>query len=334
MAAKPTFVKAKFILLGLTMALLLSPQTIRALPEQDRAQAEHAERTDDALQVQSIANYFRSRLPIPHSMSPATEVSEAQAIAYAEYQRDHFILDLLPEFGPIVGYKAALTSPPAQARFGISQPLRGTLLHHMLLDSGATIPSNFGARPLFEPDLMVRVGSAAINNATTRPEALAALKSVIPFIELPDMMFASDVELGVTDLIAVNVGARLGVMGKEVPLHPSALSPHPDGQDWVDGLGNIEVTIMAGSADEIDQGGGEAIASGNSQALLGHPLDAVLWLVKDLKRSGQCLRPGDLLSLGSITAPMPVVPGQTIEARYQGLAEDINTVQITFEPLP
>lgn len=79
-------------------------------------------------------------------------------------------------------------------------------------------------------------------------------------------------------------------------------------------------------------GGGAVIASGNSQALLGHPLDVVLWLVEDLNRSGQCLRPGDLLSLGSITAPMPVTAGQTIAARYHGLREEAITVQVTFEP--
>ena len=180
----------------------------------------------------------------------------------------------------------------------------------------------------------MRVGSASINQATTREEALAALESVIPFIELPDLMFAPGVELAATDLIAVNVGARLGVMGEEIFLESSDGSSSLDNRDWMEVLGNIEVDMVAGSADEIAQGGGEAIASGNSQALLGHPLDAVLWLVEDVKRSGQCLRPGDLLSLGSITAPMPVTSGQTIEARYHGLAENAITVQVTFEPLP
>ncbi len=56
----------------------------------------------------------------------------------------------------------------------------------MLLPSGSIVPANFGARPLFEGDLIVRVGSDAINDATTRQEVLAALDAVIPFIELPD----------------------------------------------------------------------------------------------------------------------------------------------------
>ena len=317
------------LLLILALVATLVTQPTRALPDLERAQAEA---TEHSAQSQSVADYYRSRLPIPHSVSPSLEVSEDQAIAYAEHMRDRFILDLLPDFGPIVGYKAALTSPPAQARFGVEHPLRGTLLYNMLLESGATVPGQFGSRPLFEPDLMVRVRSADINQATTHHEVLAALESVIPFIELPDLMFAPGVELDANDLMAVNVGARLGVMGEEIPLGNSALSPRLDGQDWVDVLGNIEVEMVTGAADSLDQAEMETIASGNSQALLGHPLDVVLWLVEDLKQSGQSLRPGDLLSLGSITAPMPVTAGQTVQAHYHGLTEEVITVQVTFEP--
>jgi 2-keto-4-pentenoate hydratase len=37
----------------------------------------------------------------------------------------------------------------------------------MLLPSGTKVPSNFGARPMIEGDLMVRVASEKINDATT-----------------------------------------------------------------------------------------------------------------------------------------------------------------------
>lgn len=274
----------------------------------------------------TVVDYYRRRLPIPHPLSPPWEGFESHGIAHAEHLRDRFILNLLPDFGPIIGFKAALTSAPAQERFGVDHPLRGVLLQDMLLESGATVPADFGARPLFEPDLIVRVRSAAINHATTHQEVVSALDAVIPFVELPDMMFAPEVPLAVTDLLEVNVGARLGVMGEAI-----ALPTHnANAQDWVETLGNISVEMVAGSPEDIANGGGEAIASGSSQALMGHPLDVVLWLVEDLQRSGQGLRPGDLLSLGSITAPMPVIPGQTIEAQYIGLTDEPLRVTVTF----
>jgi 2-keto-4-pentenoate hydratase len=51
-------------------------------------------------------------------------------------------------------------------------PVRGTLFEKMLLKDGAEVPAKFGARPLFEADMMLEVKDAAINNATTPLEAL------------------------------------------------------------------------------------------------------------------------------------------------------------------
>lgn len=49
---------------------------------------------------------------------------------------------------------------------------------------------------------------------------------------------------------------------------------------------------------------------------MGHPLDAVLWLVADLRAAGETLRAGDLLSLGAMGTPFAPVPGGAITARY------------------
>lgn len=264
-----------------------------------------------------LADYFLRRQPIPDLLFGQREadgVSLSQADA--SDLRDQYVYELMPELGPIVGYKAGLTSAAAQARFDMEHPLRGVLLQDMLLESGATVPVNFVARPLFEADLIVRVGDSAINEAESPEEALAALDAVIPFIELPDVMFGPDVKPDAASLIAINVGARMGVMGSAIPIEAT--------EAWMTALGDLQVDIVDES--------GTILAEGNSSALLGHPLEAVLWLRDDLKQAGLCLRPGDLLSLGSITAPAPVLGPQTLRARYQGLSEnDFAEVVVSFE---
>jgi len=65
--------------------------------------------------------------------------------------------------------------------------------------------------------------------------------------------------------------------------------------------------------------GGKELASGKGTAILDHPLNAVLWLVQDLEKSRVKLKPGDLLSLGSFTPPLPPRPGLTVTVRYEGL---------------
>lgn len=213
---------------------------------------------------------------------------------------------LMPHFGSLVGYKAALTNEAAQKQFNVSQPVQGYLLEKMLLKSGAVVPANFAARPMLEGDLLVRVGSESINSAKTHQEVLAGLDAVIPFLELPDLLYAPSVKLDGVKIVAINVGARLGIMGEAVAIKPTG--------EWQEKLSNIQVIILA----EENQ----PIAVGSSKALLNDPLQVVLWLRDNLQEQGISLKPGDLLSLGSITPLIPVRAHTNIRAQYWGINKD------------
>jgi len=254
-----------------------------------------------------LYQHYQARKPLAHPFSgTAQEALIAQAA---------FLAQLESSLGRVVGYKAALTSRPARKRFGVTEPLRGTLLQGMLLKSGATLSRNFGARVLFEGDLVVRVGNKALNEAKTHGEVIAALDGVFPFLELPDLVFAADVPLNGPALTAVNAGARFGVLGEMVAL---------DGAEaWINRLAQIKVTLR----DEQDQ----VLAEGSSQALMGHPLDAVLWLRDSLHKNGIHLKQGDLLSLGSITRLLPVGSTTAVTATYGGLDPNgVRTVTVHF----
>ncbi len=314
------------VVLGSTVALLSQIRAFEVAPFEGEAQGElrrelsrptELARVNIDSAVAELTDYFWRRQPIPEeSFDQSVDDSDGLSLIEAVVLREQYVYQLMSELGTIAGYKAGLTSPAAQARFSVDHPLRGVLLQDMLLESGATVPADFGARPLFEADLIVRVRDAAINQAATPEEALAALDAVIPFIELPDLMFGPNANPDAASLTAINVGARLGVMGTAIPIDGT--------QEWMTALGNIQVEIV----DEF----GAILAEGNSSNLLGHPLKVVLWLRDDLKQSGLCLRPGDLLSLGSITAPTPVPGPQTLQARYQGLRpnEPVDVV-VTFD---
>ncbi|MDJ1171738.1 hydratase [Roseofilum sp. BLCC_M154] len=243
--------------------------------------------------------------------TPVSAIAPNWTLEQAAQFQQQLVQALIPQLGPIVGYKAALTSPVAQERFGVSHPVRGTLLQQMLLSTGATVPVNFGARGVFEADLMVRVADEKINQATTHREVLESLDAVIPFIELADLMYDRTVPLNAPALVAINAGARLGVLGE-----PVALAATPA---WEKRLGEIAVVM--------ENGEGETLSEGSSAALLGHPLQAVLWLKEDLNAAGIQLKPGDLLSLGTITPLTPVKEPMMIRARYEGLGE----VSVRFE---
>jgi 2-keto-4-pentenoate hydratase len=63
---------------------------------------------------------------------------------------------------------------------------------------------------------------------------------------------------------------------------------------------------------------GNVLGREQASVILDQPLNAVLWLIEEMKKSGEKLKPGDLISLGSIKA-IPVPAGKTVVVRYDGL---------------
>jgi 2-keto-4-pentenoate hydratase len=85
-----------------------------------------------------------------------------------------------------------------------------------------------------------------------------------------------------------------------------------------------EIKIVATDAS------GAVLAENVGAATLGNPLNAVLWLIDDLKKSGRALKAGELVSVGSFSALTPPKSGQTITVRYLGL-EGEPSATVTFQ---
>lgn len=263
--------------------------------------------TDTQAIADELVNRYLNKIPI---QTTPINLTFKQALEV----QNKFVQLLIPSLGRIVGYKAGLTNQATQKRFNISHPIQGVLLEKMLLKTGAVVSAEFGTRPGLEGDLIVRVASEKINTATTTQEALSTLDAIIPFIELPDLVYAENVKLNASQLVAVNVGARLGIIGEPITLTAT--------QEWQERLKKIRVVIC-------DRAGNQ-LAVGESKALLGDPLKVVLWLRNFLQTQGKSLKKGDLLSLGTITPAIPVKSGTTIRAQYLGL-EPNNLVEISVK---
>jgi len=225
-----------------------------------------------------------------------------------------FAAQLASSQGNVVGYKAALTNAAVQKRFNYDQPIRGTLFEKMIVKEGADVPAKFGARPFAEADLVVEVGSAAVHDAKTPQEVLASLRSIYPFIELPDLIVEDPSKMTGPAIAAYNGAGRLGVLGTPIPTRNDPA--------FAEALRTMTVRGVDGAGKEHGTAPGSAI--------LGHPLNAVIWLAGDLKKSGITLKPGDLLSLGSFSPPLPVTAGSTLRVTYEGLPGN-PSVQVKFK---
>ncbi|MCI0756561.1 2-keto-4-pentenoate hydratase [Teichococcus vastitatis] len=217
--------------------------------------------------------------------------------------------------GDTVGWKVGLTNAAAQKRFGTDHPVAGPIYAETVrAKSGATLPAKFGARPAIEADLLVRVKDAGINQAgENHVEILRHIDQVIPFIEMPDLALEDLSKMNGPNLLAIGVGARLGVVG--APILPEAT------EDFARRLGSMTVTLQAE---------GKEPSSAPGTALLGHPLNVIPWLVKELAARGTALHPGDLISLGGFSPALPAEPGAW-SVTYSGLQAEPARVAVTLE---
>ncbi|WP_218823579.1 2-keto-4-pentenoate hydratase [Inquilinus limosus] len=249
--------------------------------------------------------------------------------------------DLAPDAGAPVGYKVGLTGKAMQQRLGVDHPVSGVLLTGMLrfpgvkyatgkdgkeslligpfpLGDGVTahngpIPADFAARPLVEADLIAIVADEGVNQAKTPAEVLQHLAGLYPFIELADLALAPDEKPSAASIAAINVGARLGVLGEPIAIEPG----------FAERLATMQVSLTDGS--------GKVLAEAPGAAILGNPLNAVIWLAQDLAARGEALRPGQLVSLGSFGPPAQPVPGGTVTVRYDGLSAAPVSLSVRFE---
>jgi 2-keto-4-pentenoate hydratase len=258
----------------------------------------HAECLSDA-QVAAMVDKYLARLPAdtPEGLSEADGACTRKKLDALLEQR----------LGPVIGYKAGLTNPAVQKRFGYDKPVWGKLFKGMVLADGALVETTFGARPLFESDLLVRVKSADINQAKTPMDVLLTIDQVIPFIELPDLVVEAPPKLNGPAIAAINVGARLGVAGKPIPV------PALRGERFamLDALRDMNVVLTDGF--------GMPMGMGKGSDILEHPLNAVVWLAQALAQEGLAMKPGDLISLGSFSPLLPPKPGLKATATYGGL---------------
>ena len=248
---------------------------------------------------------------------PAANPPDTMTMRDANCSRSKLQQRLAGQGGRLVGYKAGLTNPAVQKRFNTDQPVWGALYTNMLLGTDATLDAAFGSRPLYEADLLVRVKDRAINNASTPAEVLAQVDQVIPFIELPDLMVETPAKINGAVLSALNVGTRLGVRGA-----PLAVPGDAAGQArLLEQLRDMNVRLVDAQ--------GAALGGGKGSDVLGHPLNAVVWLAQALKAEGLALQPGQLVSLGSFSALLPPKPGLKVTAHYDGVV-GLQPVSVNF----
>lgn len=201
-----------------------------------------------------------------------------------------------------VGYKIGATNPQAQAMLGTDHPFCAPLFAEDCHEGGAVLAEpGYGLIGL-EPEFALKLDKdlPAKSTGYGLEEVEAAVASVHPAIEVIGLRLPSELFTKVAVTIA-DFGANVAFVGGD---GVASWREHD--------LATIDVHVS------VD---GDAAASGSGANVLGHPLNALLWLANHLSAEGEGLAAGDWISTGTCAGVVKFARGQTAVAAFGPFGE-------------
>ena len=193
-----------------------------------------------------------------------------------------------------IGWKVGLTAPAIQQQFGFHEPVFGCILDSK--PSGHVFARDELIKPGFESELCLRMAqklSGQVDMATVR----RAIDVVYPSLEIIETRgdFTAQIALAMAD----NAQQKAVILGDPVPLGQLALE-------------TVECSVRIN---------GDVAATGHGDAVLGNPLNSVIWLARKLAEFGRSIQPGEIIMSGSFTRQFPIGPGDRVKVSFVGIGE-------------
>ena len=250
--------------------------------------------TDDIQGVaQRLLEAYRTGTPIEPLATefPHAELSTAYRIAQAQVEQWE------KDGDAVKGHKVGLASAAIQRQMGVDQPDFGHLTASMFHLEHHPIPAELYIQPRIEPETAFVLGRPLSGPGVTIADAARAVDFVLPALEIVDSRIR-DWKIGIFDTIADNASSGGVVLGSRPVL-----------------LRDIDLRL-AGCTLHIN---GELVATGAGGAVLGSPLNSLVWLANTVGPLGVTLEPGHVVLPGSMPKAFPITAGDSIVANINGL---------------
>ncbi|MDQ3458177.1 MAG: hydratase [Deinococcota bacterium] len=209
----------------------------------------------------------------------------------------------------MIGRKIGLTNQAVWPAMGLDRVIWGPMYDKTVQDAPedaganrATLPLDLFVQPRLEPEIVFGLREAPPVEKDAEA-LLAAAEWVALGFELvqchyPDWKFTPADAVADYGLHgALVIGERQALEGKRLGKVANALRA-------------LELTLYQG---------GEEAATGAGKNVVGSPALALGWLAGELQGEEDAPKPGEVVTTGSLTAAMPVEPGQSWRAELRGL---------------
>jgi 2-keto-4-pentenoate hydratase len=260
--------------------------------------------TSDPGRIARAARHYYDLHHSKQKMPPTPDEIRDAGVDGAYAMQEALQALLIPERGPIAGYKIAITTPVMQQLMAIDQSIAGAIFAKMVHRSPATLRHDDYGRVAVECEIAVRLGAdlPAREKPYTRDDVATAVEACLPAIELiEDHGCNAYKEVGSRGLIANNAWNAGAVLGPAVT-------------EWR----KLDLAAMTGA---MSINGSEIGRGRGGDVMNGHPFHALAWVANTVAARGRPLRRGMIVLTGSVVSTQWPKPGDTVSVSFAGLGE-------------
>lgn len=238
------------------------------------------------------------------SIAPFTEGNPNMTAEDAYAAQLEYVDRRIADGAAVKGKKIGLTSKAMQEMLGVDRPDYGHIFDDMIFNEDAPIDTSNYIAPRIEFEIAFVLRTDIDGNDATLDSVKEAIDYVVPAAELIDSRI-KDWKIKFEDTVSDNGSSAGTVIGKqETQLEDVDLPAE-------------KMTVYKN---------GETLDEGYGSAVLGNPLEAVVWLAKALAQYEISLKAGEVVLAGALTKAVDVESGD----RFKAVFEDLGEVEISF----
>ena len=197
-----------------------------------------------------------------------------------------------------IGKKVGCTSTDGQKQLDIDEPFYGNLYSRFYSIDIKELSSKKFNKPFIEPEIALRIKDDI--NISEAPFDLKDVDTLfdgfVCALEIVDFRFNKNLrEIGALNLIATNGASEYWIRNSEV---------------FDINTINFENHAVKISFDN------KVIGEGNTNSVMGSPINSALWLLNKIAKKGETLLKGQFISTGTCTQAHELIPNSKISADF------------------
>jgi len=267
--------------------------------------------TEDAELADEILNAVAGRCQIPLLTSRPNGLSIDRA-----YRLSSQIQDMRAELGEDpVGRKIGFTNKTIWKEYNVSAPIFGSMYDTTVRALGTPFGTANLLEPRIEPEIAFRLATAP-EPGMAPEDLITCVSGVCAGFELVQSIFAG------WRFEAADTVAAFGLHGAFVhgPFVDLSLA---DRDKWITALAGFRTTLRK-NGEIADEGSAQNVLGGGPLVALGH----LAALVTRMPNASP-LKEGEIVTTGTLTRALPVAPGETWQASFDGLPLDAIEIELT-----